>query len=33
VSKFFSKFGDRLPAAICQEQKALAARLVALSSR
>jgi phosphoenolpyruvate carboxykinase (GTP) len=33
VAKFFSKFGDRLPAAICQEQKALAARLVALSSR
>jgi len=32
VSKFFSKFGDRLPAAMCQEQKALAARLIALSS-
>jgi phosphoenolpyruvate carboxykinase (GTP) len=27
VGKFFEKFGDRLPAAICQEQKALAARL------
>jgi phosphoenolpyruvate carboxykinase (GTP) len=27
IAKFFGKFGDRLPAAICQEQKALAARL------
>jgi phosphoenolpyruvate carboxykinase (GTP) len=27
VGKFFEKFGDRLPAAICQEQKALASRL------
>jgi len=33
VDKFFAKFGDRLPSALCQEQKALAARLVALSSR
>jgi phosphoenolpyruvate carboxykinase (GTP) len=27
IAKFFGKFGDRLPSAICQEQKALAARL------
>jgi phosphoenolpyruvate carboxykinase (GTP) len=27
IAKFFEKFGDRLPAALCQEQKALAARL------
>jgi phosphoenolpyruvate carboxykinase (GTP) len=33
VGKFFQKFGDRLPDAICQEHKALAARLFALSSR
>ena len=33
VDKFFQKFGDRLPSAICQEQKALASRLGALSSR
>ncbi|MGD0957924.1 MAG: phosphoenolpyruvate carboxykinase (GTP) [Candidatus Acidiferrales bacterium] len=33
VGKFFQKFGDRLPDAIRQEHKALAARLFALSSR
>jgi len=33
VGAFFAKFGDRLPAALCQEQKALAARLLAPSSR
>jgi phosphoenolpyruvate carboxykinase (GTP) len=33
VGAFFAKFGDHLPAAICQEQKALAARLLAPSSR
>jgi phosphoenolpyruvate carboxykinase (GTP) len=33
VGKFFQKFGERLPDAICQEQKALASRLLALSSR
>jgi phosphoenolpyruvate carboxykinase (GTP) len=27
VGKFFDKFGDRLPPALCQEQKSLAARL------
>lgn len=27
VAKFFEKFGDRLPSALCQEQKSLAARL------
>jgi GTP-dependent phosphoenolpyruvate carboxykinase len=27
IAKFFGKFGDHLPAAICQEQKALTARL------
>jgi phosphoenolpyruvate carboxykinase (GTP) len=27
VGKFFEKFGDRLPATLCQEHKALAARL------
>ena len=31
VEKFFEKFGDRLPAALCQEQKALANRLSASS--
>ena len=31
VGKFFEKFGDRLPAAICQEQKALATRLTRTS--
>jgi len=33
IGKFFAKFGDRLPAAICQEKKALAARLGALTPR
>ena len=33
VGNFFEKFGDRLPNAICQEHKALASRLLALSSR
>jgi len=33
IGKFFAKFGDRLPAAICQEKKALAARLGALTQR
>jgi phosphoenolpyruvate carboxykinase (GTP) len=33
AGNFFEKFGDRLPNAICQEQKALASRLLALSSR
>jgi len=33
IGKFFAKFGDRLPAAICQEQKALSARLGALTPR
>jgi phosphoenolpyruvate carboxykinase (GTP) len=32
VDKFFAKFGDRLPSALCQEQKTLAARLGVLSS-
>ncbi len=32
VDKFFAKFSDRLPSALCQEQKALASRLGALSS-
>ena len=32
VDKFFAKFGDRLPSALCQEQKTLASRLGALSS-
>jgi phosphoenolpyruvate carboxykinase (GTP) len=32
VDQFFAKLGNHLPPAICQEQKALAARLVALSS-
>jgi phosphoenolpyruvate carboxykinase (GTP) len=27
IAKFFEKFGDRLPPALCQEQKSLAARL------
>jgi phosphoenolpyruvate carboxykinase (GTP) len=31
IAKFFEKFGDRLPAALCQEQKALAARLSSAS--
>jgi len=33
VDKFFARFGDRLPSGLCQEQKALAGRLGALSSR
>jgi len=33
TDKFFAKFGDRLPSALCQEQKALSARLGALTSR
>jgi phosphoenolpyruvate carboxykinase (GTP) len=33
VGNFFEKFGDRLPNAICREHKALASRLLALSSR
>jgi phosphoenolpyruvate carboxykinase (GTP) len=33
VGKFFEKFGDRLPDAICREHKALAARFLALSPR
>ena len=33
VEQFFAKFSDRLPAALCQEQKALASRLGALTSR
>ena len=33
VARFFEKFGDRLPAAIRDEQKSLASRLGALTSR
>jgi phosphoenolpyruvate carboxykinase (GTP) len=32
VGQFFQKFGDRLPSALCQQQKALSERLVALST-
>jgi len=33
VDKFFAKFGDSLPEPIRKEQKALAERLLAVSSR